>query len=340
MIHEAVVLVLGEVPKDLRGEMFTPQVGKSAPPYYSASLPRQVAIGGDTCVIDGREVVFELRGYAPDVLLIQARLRLDNVFSEATFDAESRVLERAREILRENGGNTELSEEYTVFIVSDYAGEPEQFLDHGEIIASLLKSERQELAAREVEYTLQSQIKYARDDLAIIDWDGAFLFDPRADVAQDIELLTLANLQLLRHRMLDRSLENRLARVAELVRPPLALRTKDIERGLLEIIDARMKSISELQRLERDIKLIGDWYSARFFEVAAGKFKIADWRRSIQSKLESIEDIYSIVAENFSVSRKHRAEWIQILVFFVLQLGWFALIVLELFYFTRELGAR
>ncbi|MBN2581772.1 MAG: hypothetical protein JXL80_01800 [Planctomycetes bacterium] len=344
MTHEAVVLLLGEVSKDLRGEMFSPHVGKSAPPYYAASVPRQIAIDGVHSEINGREVTFELRGYPPDVLLIQARIVLDDVFSLGTFDVESRLLERAREILGENGGSTEFSEEYTVFIVSGYAGEPEQFLDHGEIIASLLKSERQELAAREVEYTLQSQIKYARDDLAIVDWDGAFLFDPAGDVAQEIELLTLANLQLLRHRTLDRALDWRLARMAELVqRPegtPLSFRPKDIERGLIETIDARTKSISELQRLDRDIKLIGDWYSARFFEATAGKFKIPDWRRSIQSKLESIEDIYSIVAENFSVSRKHRAEWIQIVVFFILQLGWFALIVLELFYFTRQVGAQ
>lgn len=342
--YEAVVLLLGEVSQDMRGEMFSPHVGKSAPLYYAHSVPRQVAIGQVVSPVGGQDVTFELRGYPPDVLLIQARITLENVFDPATFDAEARLLEKARAILREHGGSVDFSEEYTVFVVSGFEGPAEQFLEHSQIIASLLKSERQELAAREIEYTLQSQIKYARDDLAVIDWDGAFVFDPEGDVGQEIELLTLANLQLLRHRTLDRLLDERLARMADLVHHPggstLSLKVRDLEKGVVEIINARTQSISELQRLERDIKLIGDWYSARFFDVAAGKFKIADWRKSIQGKLESIEDIYSIMAENFSVSRKHRAEWAQIVFFFILQLGWFALILLELYYFTHQLGGK
>ena len=55
----------------------------------------------------------------------------------------------------------------------------------------------------------------------------------------------------------------------------------------------------------------------------------------MQEKLESLEDIYTIVAENFSVSRHQFLELIQILLFFVLQAGWFALIILEFFYFTK-----
>jgi hypothetical protein len=97
-----------------------------------------------------------------------------------------------------------------------------------------------------------------------------------------------------------------------------------------------MVSISELQRLERDIKLIGDWYSARFYELAATKFKIDEWRRTIRSKLESLEDTYSLVVENFTVSTKYRAEWVQIILFFILQFGWLVLLVIEFLRFMRK----
>jgi hypothetical protein len=109
-----------------------------------------------------------------------------------------------------------------------------------------------------------------------------------------------------------------------------------VARDLMEIVMDRMQSIAELQRLEREIKLIGDWYPARFYDLATGKFKIGEWRRAIQSKLDSIEDIYTVVAENFGVSTKNRAEWVQIILFFILQLGWFLLIILEFTYFTRS----
>jgi hypothetical protein len=114
------------------------------------------------------------------------------------------------------------------------------------------------------------------------------------------------------------------------------LRGKDLAQKMKETMGIRMVSISELRRLERDIKLIGDWYSARFYELAAGKFKIEEWRKTIRGKLESLEDSYSMIAENFTVSAKHRAEWIQIALFFVLQVGWLILIVIEYLHFTRK----
>jgi hypothetical protein len=213
-------------------------------------------------------------------------------------------------------------------------------LNYQGVIASLLKSEPLPLDPQEVQYTLGSKIKYSDNDLSIIDWDGAFLFDPGGDIEEDLELLTLANLQLLRHRILDHQLDARLARMAELVHNiptgRTSLRSRDLTQKLKETIEIRMVSISELQRLERDMKLIGDWYSARFYELAASKFKIDEWRKTIRSKLESLEDTYSLVVENFTVSAKHRAEWAQIILFFILQAGWFILLVIEYLYFTKK----
>ena len=101
------------------------------------------------------------------------------------------------------------------------------------------------------------------------------------------------------------------------------------------MIHLRARSIAEFDAIDRDIKMIGDWYYARLYDLAGRKFKFAEWRRTIKEKLESLEDVYGIIAENFSVSKLHYLEMIQIVLFFVLQLGWFALIVLELKIFLR-----
>ena len=66
------------------------------------------------------------------------------------------------------------------------------------------------------------------------------------------------------------------------------------------------------------------------FDLVTDKFKMDDWRRSILGKLDLLEDFYIIVSENFSISWKHRAEWAQIILFFILQGLWFFLIYLEL----------
>lgn len=289
--------------------------------------------------MSGKEVVFSLRGYPPDILLIQATIDVNDIFSEEILDLEDSIYAECYRLLKKRGGSEEFSETYSVFQVSDYRGDPEQFLKHDRIIGSLLKSERLELDPKEIEYTIAAQIKYVKNDLAIIDWDGAFVFDPEGDIASTIELLTIANLQLLRHRILDRQLDERLERTVKLVKKPtegiFMFKNKQVAEDLREIIKNRMTSLSEFQRLERDIKLIGDWYSARFYDLVSKKFKIEEWRKTIKDKLDSLEDVYSIVIENFTVSGKERAEWVQLIAFFILQVGWLVLIILEFFYFTK-----
>jgi hypothetical protein len=334
-----ITLVLGKVTKELAGEVFTSAIVKSSPMYYKAAMPKQVIVGQENCVIGGQSVTFYLRGFQPDVLLIQAMLDVDNLFQKNTFELEKQAYDYSHQILKSFGGDLLFSEEYSIFAVTNYEGSPEQFLNCQDIIASLLKSEELlKLDPQEVQYTLGSRIKYADNDLAIIDWDGAFLFDPNGDIDECLELLTLANLQLLRHRILDSQIDTRLTRMAEFVHNIPAggkLSSKELSQKIKETMEIRMVSISELQRLERDVKLIGDWYSARFYELAAAKFKVEEWKKAIRGKLESLEDAYSVVIENFTVSAKHRAEWIQIILFFILQIGWLVLIVIEYLHFTK-----
>ncbi|MEK7548003.1 MAG: hypothetical protein AAB540_03855, partial [Patescibacteria group bacterium] len=95
------------------------------------------------------------------------------------------------------------------------------------------------------------------------------------------------------------------------------------------------ESISQFETLERDIKLIGEWYMGRVYELASKKFRLNDWRQAVKDKLESLEDIYTIAAENLGMSRIQALEYIQIMAFFVLQIGWFIIIILEFFYYSK-----
>jgi len=337
MKQQLVTLLLGEAQKPISGELFKAPPTKSAPAYSELSIPRQVVIGQELADINGRVVPFILKSYQPDVLLIQCTIDVENIFHKEIFTLEEQIFAHANRILEEHGGSSGFTETYSIFVVSGYDTDPEQFLSHGAIIASLLKSERLELDPNEIKYTLDASLKYAKNDLSIIDWDGAFLFDPIGDVDEEIEILTLANLQLLRHRILDRTLDQRLARIASMIPTRRKLFTsRELDEDLRKVIKVRMTSIAELQRLDREIKMIGDWYSARFYNLAGTKFRIEDWRKSINTKLDSLEDAYSVVVENFTVSGKHRAEWAQIIVFFFLQIGWLTLIILEFLQFMRH----
>ena len=62
----------------------------------------------------------------------------------------------------------------------------------------------------EVQATLSSYLKYGKNDITIVDWDGAFIFDSAGDFESNIELFEIANLQLLKLRILDNDLDERL----------------------------------------------------------------------------------------------------------------------------------
>ena len=327
MRNQLATLVLGEVSKAVRGTIFQSSTMKSGPHYFPSSVPHQVTITEEKAKIDGQEITFSIQGYQPDILVIQTNSVVPDIFDEEKVSAlEKNIYEQSYKILKRHGGSDAYSENYSIFQVSDYKSDPEQFLTNASSIAALLKSEKLTLDPKEVEYTLSTQIKYAKHDLSIIDWDGAFLFDVEGDFGLAIELLTLANLQLLRHRILDRKLDERLENMLNLIREPKKshwiFQNKALVEEVRSVIKNRITSISAFQSLERDIKLIGDWYSARFYDLATKKFKINEWKDSIKEKMDSIEDIQSTFIENFTVSRKDWAEWLVII-------GWLILIIME-----------
>lgn len=327
-MHRLVVFVMAESPGVKKGEKGEGvKVLQSAPHYFGASIPQQVIIG--------REGECVLRSYPPHVFLVEVRREVEDIFSPSTFQLREELTKKCHQIVRQHRGDAVLSEEYAIGIVDRYEGDPEQFLERAAAMASFLKSEPLALDEKEVSYTLESQLKYAKDDLVVIDWDGALIFEPTGQAEPIIELIELANFQLLRYRMLDADLDKRLQRVGQLIRasaPKRALRwNREMNTAFEEVIHLRARSIAEFDAIDRDIKMIGDWYYARLYDLAGRKFKFAEWRRTIKEKLESLEDVYGIIAENFSVSKLHYLEMIQIILFFVLQLGWFVLIILELY---------
>jgi len=260
-----------------------------------------------------------------------AHVDIEDVYAESTLTLKEMLIDEAYEIAKQKGGKTHLSEEYSIVIVSDYSKPPEKIYNRASMTA-FLKSEKYTLDDQEIERTLSSQIKYSKDDLVIVDWDGAFIFEPSGEEGAIFELLRIANLQLLRYRVLDAQLDDRIKRISKYTQtsPTTIFKRKEIKQALSATVGARAQSLAAFEALDRDIKLIGDWYSARLYDLASKKFKLEEWRNAIKEKLDTVEDIYTIVAQNFSTLRIHFLEFLQIIGFFILQAGWFVLIILEL----------
>jgi hypothetical protein len=133
MKQRLITLVLGKVTKELSGREFTSAIVKSSPAYYKAAMPKQVIVGEESYIIGGKDVVFQLRGYQPDILLIQTTIEVKDLFQKNIFAMEKQSFEHSQRILKEYGGDLLFSEEYSVFAVTNYEGEPEQFLNYRDI---------------------------------------------------------------------------------------------------------------------------------------------------------------------------------------------------------------
>ncbi|OGW73542.1 MAG: hypothetical protein A3J72_07315 [Nitrospirae bacterium RIFCSPHIGHO2_02_FULL_40_19] len=330
---------MGATKRAPKGEVIELKSLKSAPHYFEEVIPRQYLIATEKQTIEAyknlppQEVDFLIKMYFPDILIVEASVNLQDVFADNVISLRDQLVDECHKIFEKRRGKKETTEEYSIMVVGEYSGEPEQFFNMSDKIAGFLKSESLPLDKKEIESTLAHSIKYAKNDLVIVDWDGAFIFDPENDFASTIELLELANFQLLRYRILDSFFDERLRHVAEIVAKAGEKRAflfggREVRAALKSIIEIRATSLSEFLSLERDIKLIGDWYSARLYDMAGTKFKFSEWRGQIKDKLDALEDIYSIATERFSLSW----ERIELIGWFVLLLGWTILLIFDLYF--------
>jgi hypothetical protein len=95
----------------------------------------------------------------------------------------------------------------------------------------------------------------------------------------------------------------------------------EVRKVVREIIEIRTQSILESEAVERNIKLIGDWYSAKLYSLISRKFHLESWKAEIKEKLDTLEDVYTMATENFSVSYRATLE-------FIILGGWFVLLIL------------
>ncbi|MDA8100111.1 MAG: hypothetical protein M0042_10825 [Nitrospiraceae bacterium] len=320
-----VVFMIGQTCLNLEAtEVVESRALKSAP-SYPAVIPKQKIIRQERRAADGRDVDFLVKAYLPDMVIVEASLDLDDILDSGILEFKRRLLVECRTVLQDFSCEKEFDEEYSVYCISGYSGDPEVYLSlYGDRIAAFLKNEAVPLDEEEVRVTLSTSLKYGKDDITIVDWDGAFIFDAAGDFRSDIELFEIANMQLLKSRILDGELDRRLEKTLHLLGTPKklpVLRSRDVRHVLREIVEIRTQSILESEAVEHNIKLIGDWYSARLYSLIARKFHLDEWTTDIKEKLQTLEDVYTMAADNFSISYRATIE-------FVILAGWFVLLLL------------
>jgi hypothetical protein len=191
-----------------------------------------------------------------------------------------------------------MSEEYIVFQLAERRSR--WLEEHSDWIAGLVRLESEPLSPDEVREATRLALAYTPTDLVVLDWAAGFVAD--AEGADTLQVIEFANVQLLEFRHIDDRLDDRLEAAYRLIRPerrhrwPLAL-WKSHGNAVRQVRELEIEAASLFERVDNALKLIGDHYLARIFDLASNRFHLRGWQQSIRRKLETVGDVYDLLVQ-------------------------------------------
>jgi hypothetical protein len=218
-----------------------------------------------------------------------------------------------------------LSEDYFIFHLREIVGSPtaaDLCASHGSQIAQIVRGETAQLSEGERNEILQSRISYYPNDLAVIGWNAAFLYDTAAGADTAIQLLEYANSQLLEFRhydeLLTRELESVYAALDKGTGIParwrLAREATKLHTVLLDVNELT-------EHADNAIKFLSDMFSARLYRLAASKVGVPDYKDLVTQKVHTAEELYRFMVDQFNQSRAFVLE-ATVVIILVIELIW------------------
>ena len=189
-------------------------------------------------------------------------------------------------------------------------------------LAMLLSGESHPLSPQESAELTAQAFSYFVDDLVVLTWDRAFIYEPRRD-SDVIDILEVANAQLLEMRYYDELLDDELSTMYNLVggaRGGLSLIASRRAVRLARRLHGLVAEVTELtEKVENSLQVTEDVYLARIYGAALEQFRVPRLSAAVDRKLAIIRDTYGALYEEAS---SRRAE--------LLELAIVVLIVLEI----------
>jgi len=221
-----------------------------------------------------------------------------------------------------------LSEDYLIFHVHEITGSPtitELIEQHGSHIAQVVRGDTGKLAESECNEVLQSRISYYANDLTVIGWNAAFLYDSASGAETAIQLLEYANSQLLEFRHYDVLLTEELERVYKLLDEGTGILARwRLARSATQLHTVLLDVAELTEHADNAIKFLSDMFAARLYRLAAFKVGVPDYKNLVTRKVGTAEELYRFMVDQFNQSRA-----------FFLELTVVIILVVELVYLFR-----
>ncbi len=205
-------------------------------------------------------------------------------------------------------------ETYTVFLVRafDRPARADELLAQAPLARLLLgETSPTPLSEAERNDVLKHHFSYLEDDLAVVDWNSAFVHEP-SGVADVPDLLEFATAHLLELRYYDALLDRELHRIYDEMERSGRRLTRTFTRRYLELqrqTAALLLELSEMvERLENAVKIVGDFYLARLYQAAVRRFRLPAWQETVLRKQKLLAGVNGLLNDAADTRRSELLE--------------------------------
>ena len=200
-----------------------------------------------------------------------------------------------------------VEEDYIVALVRSFdrpmtATEIQERLD----LVPLLSGETRPLSKGARQELLRNRFSYYTDDIVVLTWDRAFLYEPRSD-SDVLDVLEVANAQLLEMRYYDELLDDELPRMYGHVQTTQraggllsSRRFAQLARRLYTLV-AEVTELTE--KVDNALQVTEDVYLARVYAAALDVFRVGSVSIAVDRKLAIIRDTYTALYDEVSSGR-------------------------------------
>ena len=181
-----------------------------------------------------------------------------------------------------------------------------QEIQHDLDLVPLLSGDTLPLSKDARDDLLRKRFSYYLDDFVVLTWDRAFIFEPRGD-SDVMDVLEVANAQLLEMRYYDELLDAELPRMYQLVAATRRTGNLLFPRRLSRLARRLYTLVAEVteltEKVDNALQVTEDVYLARIYTAALDLFRVRLVSAAVDRKLAIIRDTYAALYDEASGSR-------------------------------------
>jgi hypothetical protein len=294
------------------------QLSISSPPLSYELGQQRIALDGVDFAVDSHVRIFDIgvlsivlkvqvpRGATFDELVnLNARMSDNAAVEKLAKDLAQQVSDDIKSVMLRPKFSG-FVEDYTVTFIESFLEAPSiPTLAAHPLLPRLLLSDNSPrgIAHEALADAVEMRFSYYEDELAVIDYNSAFVYDPRGD--RDIpDLIEFASAQLLELRYYDDFLDRELAVMyheVERVRGKMRKReVRALTRKLLQVV---LEVTALTERIENSLKWVGDPYLAKFYQAATKQFNLSRWQEQVERKVNLISKVTELLSDQINTDR-------------------------------------